>query len=104
MNGRFLKLIIAESRASMRHMLFAAVLPRYFDMDCRTEGRAEIPAIAAPILRVPAITGIREAADILPRVTGVTDISSRLLRDLGHSRCFVKTWHCLLHTLIMMIF
>ena len=96
MNGRFLRFTIANSRASMRHILFAAVLPRYPDMDCRTEGRAEIPARAAPKLSVPAITGICEAADIVTGVTGVRGVSSRMLRDLGDSLYFLKMWHCLL--------
>ena len=63
--GRFLKLMIANRRASIRHVYFVPLTPMYFDRKSRTEGRLEMPRIAAEVPAMPAMVVMRVAADML---------------------------------------
>ena len=62
--GKFLRFAKAKATAAIFHIFFDAVAPRYRAKKSRTEDKDRVPAMIAPMPRVPAMAGRREAADM----------------------------------------
>ena len=51
--------------ATVRHVFFVPLGPRYFERKSRTEGKVVMPTMAAEVVMMPAMVVRRVAADIV---------------------------------------